>query len=95
MDMFSLFDDSNFDAYDKQRYPEVLEAGVARHGFDLDDVLAVTQDFGLWAICRIEEVRVEPSGPHTGKLVLLDPADEKLGQIDFGGGGPNRTVEAS
>ncbi len=50
--MFSLFDDSNLDAYDKQRYPEVLRAGVEHHGLELDDVLAVTHDFGLWAICK-------------------------------------------
>jgi hypothetical protein len=52
MQMFSLFDDSNFDAYDKQRYPEVLRAGLEHHGFELDDVLAVTKGFGLWAICK-------------------------------------------
>ncbi len=54
MRIFSLFDDSNFDAYDKQpdRYPKVLEAGLVHHGLDLEDVLAVTQDLGLWAICR-------------------------------------------
>jgi hypothetical protein len=52
MQMFSLFYDSNFDAYDKQRYPEVLRAGLAHNGFELDDVLAVTQGFGLWAICK-------------------------------------------
>lgn len=54
MRMFSLFDDSNFDAYDRRpdRYPKVLEAGLAQHGLELEDVLAVTQDLGLWAICR-------------------------------------------
>ena len=51
---FSLFQDSNFDAYDSgaDRYGAVLRAGLDRHGLDLSDVLAVTQDFGLWAICR-------------------------------------------
>jgi hypothetical protein len=52
MQMFSLFDDSNLDAYDKQRYPEVLRAGLEHNGFELDDVLAVTQSTGLWAICK-------------------------------------------
>lgn len=52
--MFSLFDDSNVEAYDKRddRYPAVLEAGLTRHGLDLDDVLAVTKGFGFWAICK-------------------------------------------
>lgn len=56
MDMrtFSLFDDSNVEAYDKQddRYPAALEAGLTQHGLDLDDVLAVTRGFGFWAICK-------------------------------------------
>lgn len=54
MRMFSIFDDSNFDAYDKRpdRYPMVLEAGLVHHGLGIEDVLAVTQDLGLWAICR-------------------------------------------
>ena len=51
--MFSPFDDSNFDAYDKQRYPEALTAGLSRNGLDLEDVLAVTHDIqGLWAIFK-------------------------------------------
>jgi len=49
---FGLFDESNFDAYDKQRFPAVLEAGLAHNGLSMEDVLAVTQDFGLWAICK-------------------------------------------
>jgi hypothetical protein len=52
MQMFSLFDDSNLDAYDKQRYPAVLQAGLEQHGLELEDVLAVTKGFGLWAICK-------------------------------------------
>ena len=52
MQMFLLFDDSNIDAYDKQRYPEVLRAGLEHNGFELDDVLAVTKGFGLWAISK-------------------------------------------
>jgi hypothetical protein len=52
MATFSLFEDSNFDAYDKSRFPEVLAAGLRQHGLELADVLAVTQDFGLWAICK-------------------------------------------
>ena len=50
--IFSLFDESNFEALPKQQYPPVLEAGLAHHGLDLDDVLAVAQDFGIWAICK-------------------------------------------
>lgn len=52
--MFSLFDDSNVEAYDKQddRYPAVLEAGLTQHGLDFDEVLAVTNSFGFWAICK-------------------------------------------
>jgi hypothetical protein len=117
--LFRLFDESNFDAYDRQRYGPVLEAGVAHIGLTLEDVLAVTQDFGLWAICtsgvfradlrgvfkkrievgnlipysQIEEVRVESSGPRTGKLVMLDAGNRQLGQIDFATGGPENTVE--
>lgn len=54
MRMFSLFDDSNVEAYDKrdERYPAVLETGLAQHGLDSDDVLAVTRGFGFWAICK-------------------------------------------
>jgi hypothetical protein len=54
MRMFSLFDDSNVEAYDKQddRYPAVLEAGLNQYGFALDEVLAVTRGFGFWAICK-------------------------------------------
>jgi hypothetical protein len=50
---FSLFQESNFDTYDSgsDRYSAVLRAGVEQHGLELSDVLAVTQDFGLWAIC--------------------------------------------
>jgi hypothetical protein len=50
--VFGLFEESNFDAYDRQRYPEVLQAGCSQHGLSAEDVLAVTQDFGLWAICK-------------------------------------------
>jgi hypothetical protein len=50
--LFSLFDESNFEIRPKQQYPPVLEAGLAQHGLALDDVLAVSQDFGLWAICK-------------------------------------------
>jgi hypothetical protein len=51
---YGLFEDSNFDAYDSgaDRYGAVLRAGLDRHGLELSDVLAVTQDFGLWAFCR-------------------------------------------
>src|SRR5436190_5964798 len=54
MRVFSLFDDSNIEAYDKrdERYPAVLEAGLTQHGLDFDDVLAVTKGLGFWAICK-------------------------------------------
>jgi hypothetical protein len=47
-----LFEESNFDPYDGDRYAPVLKAGLAQHGLDLSDVLAVTEGFGVWAICR-------------------------------------------
>lgn len=52
--LFSLFDDSNVEAYDKrdERYPAVLEAGLTQHGLGFDDVLAITKGFGFWAICK-------------------------------------------
>jgi hypothetical protein len=50
--VFRLLSESNFKAYDRQRYPPVLEEGVAQNGLSIDDVLAVAQDFGLWAICQ-------------------------------------------
>lgn len=49
---YHLFEDSNFDPYDRDRYPAVLRAGLEHHRLELSDVLAVTQDLGLWAICR-------------------------------------------
>lgn len=120
MHLFGLFDDSNFDAYDRSRYPAVLEAGVAQNGLTTDDVLAVTQDFGLWAICttgifradlrgmfkkrievdplipygRIMEAQVEPSGPHSGKIVIRDDRSKDLAQINFSAGGADRSVES-
>lgn len=107
--LFQLFDESNFDAYDRERYVPVLEAGVAHNGLTLGDVLAVTQDFGLWAICtqgvfradlrgilkkrievddlipysRIMEAQVEPTGPHTAKLVIRDDDSGTLAEIRF------------
>ncbi len=119
--MFQLFDDSNFDAYDRGRYPAVLEAGLAEHGLATTDVLAVAQDLSLWAICttglfradlrgilkkrvevgelipvsRMGQVKEEPSGPHTMKIVVLDAAGKKLAKIDFGAGGPDRTIEGA
>ena len=54
MRMFSLFDDSNVEAYDKrdERYPAVLQAGLTQHGLDVDEVLAIAKGFGFWAICK-------------------------------------------
>ena len=50
----SLFRTSNFDAYDsgEDRSSAVLRAGLDQHGLVLADVAAVTQDMGLWAVCR-------------------------------------------
>ena len=50
---FSLFEESNFDAYDSgsDRYPAVLKEGLRQHRLELSEVIAVTQDLGLWAIC--------------------------------------------
>lgn len=119
--VFRLLDESNFDAYDRGRYGPVIEAGVAHNGLAIEDVLAVTQDLGLWAICtegifradlrgvfkkRIEvgdlipytqimEVQVEPSGPHTRKLVIRDDDSKKLAEIDFSAAGPDRTIEGA
>jgi hypothetical protein len=72
--MFRLFDEANFDAYDEQRYPEVLEAGLTQHGLELDDVLAVTRDFGFWAICQQGIFRAGLKGvfkkqPEIGELI--------------------------
>jgi hypothetical protein len=117
--LFSLFDESNFEAHPKQQYPPVLEVGLAQHGLALDDVLAVSQDFGLWAICKqgvfharlkgvfnkrpevdpfipyseIMEARAEPSGPHTGKIVLYGLDGKKIAQVDFSAAGPEKTIE--
>jgi hypothetical protein len=119
--VFGLLSESNFDAYDRERYGPVIEAGVARNGLAIEDVLAVTQDLGLWAICttgifradlrgmfkkridvddvipyaRIASVRVEPSSPHTRKLVVRDGNSKKLAQIDFSAAGPARTIEGA
>lgn len=49
--VFWVFEESNFDAYDRERFAPVLEAGLAHNGLTSEDVLAVTQDFGLWAVC--------------------------------------------
>jgi hypothetical protein len=119
--VFRLLDESNFDAYDRGRYGPVLEEGTSHNGLTTDDILAVTQDFGLWAICspgifradlrglfkkRIEvddlipysqimEVRAEPSGPRTRKLVILDDDSKRLAQIDFATGGPESVESAA
>lgn len=118
--MYPLFEDSNFDAYDRGRYGPVLEAGLAHNGLTIEDVLAVTQDFGLWAICRqgifradlrgVFKKRIEvndlipvsqitnamaaPSGPHTEKIVIRGAGAEKLAEINFSAGGPDRTPES-
>ena len=57
-----LFQQSNFEAVDRRRYPEVLEAGVAQNGMSTDEVLAVAHDVGLWAICRFGIFRADLRG---------------------------------
>jgi hypothetical protein len=37
-------------------------AGLRQHGLELSDVLAVTQDLGLWAICRSGIFRADLRG---------------------------------
>jgi hypothetical protein len=59
---YALFKESNFDAYDRERYPAVLKAGLAQHGLALSDVLAVTSDLGLWAICTVGVFRGDLRG---------------------------------
>jgi hypothetical protein len=44
---------------------------------------------------EISEVRVEPSGPHTHKVVLRGPDRKRLSQIDFSAAGPARSVEGA
>ena len=70
--MFRLFEESNFDAYDRGRYPLVLEAGVAQNGLTTDDVLAVTQDFGLWAICTTGIFRADLRGMFKKRIEVED-----------------------
>ncbi|MGA8744965.1 MAG: hypothetical protein WB507_03770 [Solirubrobacterales bacterium] len=121
--MQQLFQESNFEAADRDRYPAVLEAGVTQNGISTDDVLAVAHDLrsGLWAICttgvfradlrgmfkkRIEvddlipylqvvSVGMEPSGPHTQKVVIYGSGGRKLAQINFSAAGPARTIEGA
>lgn len=72
MHVFRLFDESNFDAYDRNRFPPVLEAGVAQNGLTTDDVLAVTQDFGLWAICTTGIFRADLRGVFKKRIEVGD-----------------------
>jgi hypothetical protein len=116
---FALFEASNFDVYDSgsERCPAVLKAGVAQYGLELSDVLAVTQDLGLWAICtvgvfrgdlrgmfkkrvevgelipysEVNSIRVESSGPHSKRIVLIGHDGKALTRIDFGAGGPGNS----
>lgn len=61
---YRLFEESNFDAYDSgsDRYSAVLREGLRQHGLELSDVLAVTQDLGLWAICESGVFRADLRG---------------------------------
>ena len=114
---FELFSASNFDAYDRERYPAPLREGLAHHGLQLSDVLAVTQDFGCWVLCRtgifrvglrgmfkkrteidafiayaaIESYRVEPSGPHSRRLVFIGRDGKEVARIDFSAAGMETT----
>jgi hypothetical protein len=72
MYVFGLFQESNFDAYDRERYPAVLEAGIAQNGLTADDVLAVTQDFGLWAICTTGIFRADLRGVFKKRIEVDD-----------------------
>jgi hypothetical protein len=72
MHVLGLFDESNFDAYDRGRYPPVLEAGVAQNGLTTNDVLAVTQDLGLWAICRTGIFRADLRGVFKKRIEVDD-----------------------
>jgi hypothetical protein len=44
---------------------------------------------------EISEVRVEPSGPHTHKVVLNGENRKRLAQINFSAAGPSRTIEGA
>lgn len=53
-DVSRLFDESNFDAYDKQdnRFPRVLEEALVLKKFDVSQVLAVSHTLSLEVICK-------------------------------------------
>ncbi len=44
---------------------------------------------------EISEVRVEPSSPHTHKVVLNGENRKRLAQINFSAAGPSRTIEGA
>lgn len=67
-----LFRVSNFEAADRHRYLEVLEAGVAQNDISTDDVLAVAHDIGLWAICRTGIFRVDLRGMFKKRIEVGD-----------------------
>ncbi len=48
-----LFEDSNIDGYDGDRWSPALRAGLEQHGLELRDVLAVTAGYHVWAICAV------------------------------------------
>jgi hypothetical protein len=60
--IFELFEASNFDAYDKDRYVAVLEEAAAGNGIATADVSAVAQDLGLWAVCTTGVFRADLRG---------------------------------
>jgi hypothetical protein len=117
MELHPMFEASNFDAYDRERYGPALREALAHHGIGVGDVVAVTQDMGCWAICRtgvfrvtilgifkkrneigrfirwrsLDGYRVEPSGPHTRRIVFLGADGRKVDQIDFSAAGMNNT----
>jgi hypothetical protein len=117
MELYSLFEASNLDAYDRNRYAPVLREGVAQHGLQINDVVAVTMDFGCWAICRtgafrativgifkkrnaigpfirwsdLSGYRIEPSGPHTRRIVFVGHDGRTVDKMDFSAGGMDNT----
>jgi hypothetical protein len=69
---YRVFENSNFDPYDRDRYPAVLRSGLEHHRLELSDVLAVTQDLGLWAICRTGVFRAGLRGVFKKRIEVGD-----------------------
>ncbi|HEV7492539.1 hypothetical protein [Baekduia sp.] len=98
---YHLFEDSNFDAYDRGRYPAVLRSGLEHHRLELSDVLAVTQDFAsgrsagpasserTCAVCS-KRIEVDDLIPYSSVASVHEqrsgPHSRKLVLIGQGGG---------